>query len=201
MESIESFFTIQKETQSLFKSKGSKFMGFVFSVNSEKEVKSKLDNVKTQHSDASHHCYAYILNADKSIQKSFDDGEPSNSAGKPIIRQILSVGITNVIVIVVRYFGGKLLGVSGLIEAYGESARIALEEAGKQEKFIFDTFKISSEIAEEYKVYQLLQRFDHEIVSNNFSDRFELIVEIKLSLTEHFLASFEKFHTLKVEKL
>lgn len=110
--------TITAPTQSEFKDRGSKFIGYAFQVNSPEEVKSNLQLLKKEHPKAGHHCYAYRLGTDGLQYRANDDGEPSGSAGRPILGQIDSAGLTNVLVVVVRYFGGTLLGVPGLINAY-----------------------------------------------------------------------------------
>ena len=118
--------------EGLYKEKGSKFIATAFTVMSEDEVKSALAEVKKKYYDARHHCYAYMIGPDKACFRSSDDGEPSGTAGKPILNQILSKDVTNVCVIVVRYFGGTLLGTGGLIVAYREASKAALD-AGEVE--------------------------------------------------------------------
>ena len=122
--------------EGLYKEKGSKFIATAFTVTSEEEVKQALAEVKKKYYDARHHCYAYMIGPDKSCFRSSDDGEPSGTAGKPILNQILSKDVTNVCVIVVRYFGGIKLGVSGLINAYKTAARDALDNAVVIEKTV-----------------------------------------------------------------
>ena len=125
----QSFQTISKSTESLFKDRGSKFHGFAFSVSSVDEVKKCLEEVKNIHPSARHVCYAYQLGADGAEYRANDDGEPNGSAGLPILNQIKSKEVTNTLVAVVRYFGGTKLGVSGLINAYKEATKEALEQA------------------------------------------------------------------------
>lgn len=126
--------------EGLYKEKGSKFIASAFTVNSEEEVKAALAEVKKKYYDARHHCYAYMIGPDKACFRSSDDGEPSGTAGKPILNQILSKDVTNVCVIVVRYFGGIKLGVSGLINAYKTAAREALENATVIEKTVDEVY-------------------------------------------------------------
>ena len=125
-----------EEGDGLYKEKGSKFIAKAFAVHSEEEVKARVAEFKKQYFDARHHCYAFIMNPDKSCYRSADDGEPSGPAGKPILNQILSKDVTNVCVVVVRYFGGIKLGVPGLINAYKTAAREALDNATIIEKTI-----------------------------------------------------------------
>lgn len=128
--------------EGLYKEKGSKFIASAFIVTSEDEVKQALAEVKKKYYDARHHCYAYMIGPDKSCFRSSDDGEPSGTAGKPILNQILSKDVTNVCVIVVRYFGGIKLGVSGLINAYKTAAREALDNAVIVEKTINEVYSL-----------------------------------------------------------
>ena len=123
------FFEIKEDIKDIsFKEKGSKFIGFALKVNSVNEVKSIISKIKKEHPMARHHCYAYKI-SDKNLYRANDDGEPSGTAGLPIYNQILSHDISNIILVVVRYFGGTKLGVSGLIKAYKNSAKITLEQA------------------------------------------------------------------------
>ena len=128
--------------EGLYKEKGSKFIASAFTVTSEDEVKQALAEVKKKYYDARHHCYAYMIGPDKACFRSSDDGEPSGTAGKPILNQILSKDVTNVCVIVVRYFGGIKLGVSGLINAYKTAARDALDNATIVEKTVDEVYSL-----------------------------------------------------------
>ena len=128
--------------EGLYKEKGSKFIASAFTVMNEDEVKRALAEVKKTYYDARHHCYAYIIGHDKDCFRSSDDGEPSGTAGKPILNQILSKDVTNVCVIVVRYFGGIKLGVSGLINAYKTAARDALDNATIIEKTVDEVYSL-----------------------------------------------------------
>ncbi len=134
--------TIAGNAEGLYKEKGSKFIATAFTVTSEEEVKQALAEVKKKYYDARHHCYAYMIGPDKSCFRSSDDGEPSGTAGKPILNQILSKDVTNVCVIVVRYFGGIKLGVSGLINAYKTAARDALDNAVVIEKTVDEVYSL-----------------------------------------------------------
>ena len=128
--------------EGLYKEKGSKFIASAFTVTSEDEVKKALAEVKKKYYDARHHCYAYMIGPEKDCFRSSDDGEPSGTAGKPILNQILSKDVTNVCVIVVRYFGGIKLGVSGLINAYKTAAREALDNAVIVEKTVNEVYSL-----------------------------------------------------------
>ena len=140
---IDIFKTIKSASEeTLFKDKNSKFYGFAFPINNEDEVKNELEKVKKIHPNAGHHCYAYQIGVEDIIYRANDDGEPNNSAGMPIYGQIQSYDITNVLIVVVRYFGGTKLGVSGLINAYRSSAKITIESSEIIEKTVEVYFKI-----------------------------------------------------------
>jgi uncharacterized YigZ family protein len=126
---MSKFLTISAPAEGLYKEKGSKFNGYAYPVQTEEEIKKILVKIKKDHPKARHVCYAYRLGADKNIFKSSDAGEPYNSAGQPILGQIRSFDITNVLVIVVRYFGGTKLGIGGLTAAYKDVAQDAIQNA------------------------------------------------------------------------
>src|SRR5262245_12954892 len=136
----DSYTEIISDGKANMRERGSKFFAFSFPVKNEDEVKSRLRELRELYPDATHHCYAFVLNPDQSAQRANDDGEPSNSAGKPILRIIISAGLTNTLVVVVRYFGGTQLGIPGLIQAYGDSAKLALEASERKEKYVEDFF-------------------------------------------------------------
>ena len=120
---------VKTHTTGIYKEKGSKFIAYSYPVYSEQEVKEKLEEVKKIEHSARHHCYAYILHPDKSAQRANDDGEPSSTAGKPILGQILSNDLTNILIVVVRYFGVVKLGISGLIRSYKTAASDVITDA------------------------------------------------------------------------
>ena len=125
----DTFQTIQTDYQGIYKEKGSKFISFAFPVTCEEEIKSKLTQLQKKYHDARHHCYAYRLGTDSQNYRFNDDGEPSGTAGRPIMGQIESNNLTNILLVVVRYFGGKLLGTPGLIRAYRSAAADCLSQA------------------------------------------------------------------------
>src|SRR5688572_4417432 len=126
---VHAYLTLQAATRGIYKEKGSKFLAFAWPVNTEFEIKEKIDGLRKEYYDARHHCYAWMLGAEKNHFRAFDDGEPNHSAGDPILGQIRSKGITNVLIVVVRYFGGVKLGVGGLINAYKTAAENALNNS------------------------------------------------------------------------
>jgi uncharacterized YigZ family protein len=143
MSDINKYTTITAMATGDFRDRGSKFLAYAYPVVTATDVKEKLQALKKEHPKAVHHCYAYRLGTDGTQYRANDDGEPSGSAGKPILGQIDSMGLTNVLVVVVRYFGGTLLGVPGLINAYKTATAQALESAPKAEKWIEDIYEIN----------------------------------------------------------
>lgn len=167
--------------EGLFKDKGSKFIAYVFPLKNEEEVKVYLQELKRDHFAAAHHCYAYVLGFDKQIQKSNDDREPSNTAGKPILRSILAKDLTNTLVVVVRYFGGKLLGVPGLIQAYGEAAADALNNISVVEKIITEKHELSFDYSNENEAFKIIKQFGLKILQHHHADQISIIFEVRKS--------------------
>jgi uncharacterized YigZ family protein len=142
MTTVDTYKTIKAVSYGLYREKGSRFISVASPVSSESEIKSITDAVKREHHEARHNCYAYLLGSEGLIWRANDDGEPSGSAGRPILGQIRSFGITNVLVIVSRYFGGTLLGIGGLINAYRSAAESALNNAEIIDHIVHEYFEI-----------------------------------------------------------
>ena len=187
--------------EGLYKEKGSKFIATAFTVTSEDEVKQTLAEVKKKYYDARHHCYAYIIGPDKSCYRSSDDGEPSGTAGKPILNQILSKDVTNVCVIVVRYFGGIKLGVSGLINAYKTAARDALDNAVVVEKTVDEVYSL--EFA--YPLMNDVMRVMKEEGLEQLNTRFEMSCYLEFSTrrnnADQIVAKFKNIFGVTVKYL
>lgn len=167
----DTYFTIEEKVEGLYKEKGSRFISLAFPVSKEEDIKEILKDIKKEYYDARHHCYAYILGYDKSAYRMNDDGEPSSTAGKPIYGQLLSNDLTNILVVVVRYFGGTKLGVSGLIQAYKQAALDALNNAKIIEKTVDEIYSISFDyvlmndvmkVLKDFDVIQMNHRFDND---------------------------------------
>lgn len=144
---IFSYQTVQDKGAGLYKEKGSKFLSFAFPVMSEEDAKAHIDQLRKEYHDARHQCFAWAIGVERPQFRVSDDGEPNHSAGDPIFGQIISRNLTNVLVVVVRYFGGTKLGVSGLIVAYRTAVQAALENAGVIEKEICQELSIRYEYA------------------------------------------------------
>lgn len=177
------YFTINNATEDvLFKDKNSKFFGFCFPINSENEVKDILDKLQKKHYQANHFCYAYNLGIKENLKwRANDDGEPNHSAGSPILGQINSKNLTNVLVVVVRYFGGTKLGVSGLINAYKTAAQLALNEANIISKTINNCYEIFTSYQDLNKVMKFIKENQLQIIHQNLSETCIITIEVKLS--------------------
>jgi len=139
----DTYKTVEKEAGGLFRDRGSRFIGLAIPVSDQEEIKARLEELRKEYHDARHHCYAWVLTPDRQAWRVNDDGEPSGTAGKPILGQINSRELTNVLVVVIRYFGGTLLGVSGLINAYRSAAADALDNAGIVERHLTESWLIT----------------------------------------------------------
>jgi uncharacterized YigZ family protein len=142
MEESDNYKTITTLSHGIFKDKGSRFIAFASPVSTPDEVKNILEKIRKEHHDAKHHCFAYVIGQERLIWRISDDGEPSGTAGKPILGQINSFGLTNILIVVSRYFGGTLLGVSGLINAYRSAAASAIKNSIIVEKTLREFHKI-----------------------------------------------------------
>ena len=179
MEIKDTYTTIAKATEEiLFKEKSSKFFGYAFPIQSEEEVKPIIEQLRKLHPHAVHYCYAYQIGTEKISYRANDDGEPSNTAGAPIYGQIQSFGLTNVLLVVVRIFGGIKLGVGGLISAYKTTAQLVLEEAEIIEKTIDISFLISFDYKNMNKVMRVIKEKKLDIVTHTM----ELIEDSGIAL-------------------
>ena len=185
----------------LFKEKNSKFFGFAFPVTSEIEVKTHLENLKAEHFSARHWCYAYQIGTENIKFRANDDGEPSNSAGMPIYGQIQSFEITNVLVVVIRYFGGVKLGVGGLISAYKTSAQLTLNQANIIEKTIDKHFKITFDYKNMNKVMRIIKEKNIQIVHQKMELNCEIEIATRKKNAEEIVAIFTALFEIEIEEL
>ena len=182
----------------LFKEKNSKFFGYAFPVISEEEVKEILDQLKKEHFSARHWCYAYQIGTEKIQYRANDDGEPNNSAGMPIYGQIQSFEVTNILIVVVRYFGGVKLGVGGLISAYKTAAQMAMENATIIEKTIDKHFIISFGYAHMNKVMRIIKEKNLQIVSQKMEMDCEIEIATRKKNVQNLLDTFENLYEVKL---
>lgn len=158
MQDVSKYKTLAGATTGDFRDRGSKFLAYAYPVATAQDVKDRLQALKKEHPKAAHHCYAFRIGTDGVLYRAVDDGEPSGSAGRPILGQIDSAGLVNVLVVVVRYFGGTLLGVPGLINAYKTAASLALDNAPVTEKWIEDVVEVSFDYPVMGEVMYLLRQ-------------------------------------------
>ncbi|MCQ9637005.1 YigZ family protein [Chryseobacterium sp. WG14] len=178
--------TIEKPIENtLLKEKGSKFIGFAYPVNNESELKAALEKVREEHPKATHHCYAFRIGINGENYRANDDGEPSGSAGLPIYNQLLAHEITNILVIVVRYYGGTKLGVSGLVKTYKESAKMTLEEASIIIKELETQIEIQFNFNQQNIIFTLLSRFDAKVLNFDANENCILTASLKLIQKEN----------------
>ena len=197
-----SFNTIKSPVENiLLKEKGSKFIGFAFPVDDEAELKISLEKIREEHPKATHHCYAYRLGIKGENYRANDDGEPSGSAGLPIYNQLLAHDITNVLVIVVRYYGGTKLGVSGLVKTYKESAKITLEEAEIITKELESEIEISFNFSQQNQIFTLLNKFDGRILDFLSDEKCVITAKIKTSLNENISEQLSEMQNISFKIL
>ena len=183
----------------LFKEKNSKFFGYAFPVTSEEEIKNHLDILRKQHYGAVHFCYAFQIGTDKIQYRANDDGEPSNTAGAPIYGQIQSFGLTNILIVVVRFFGGIKLGVSGLISAYRTSAQMALETSEIIEKTINIHYIVSFDYKNMNKVMRVIKEKNLEIISQNMNESCEIEIATRKKNAEQIVDIFNNLFEIEIK--
>ena len=187
-----------KGEETLFKEKGSKFYGYAFPVKTEDEIKAILEDLKSKHHSARHWCYAWQTGTGKVRYRANDDGEPSNSAGMPIYGQIQSFELTNVLVVVVRYFGGTKLGVGGLIQAYKTSAQLALEASEIIERTIDQYFLLQFEYKDMSHVMRIIKEKNLNLIEQEMGLTCNIKVSVRKNNADSVIAAFEPLYEVKV---
>lgn len=188
----DTYHSIKSEAEGLFKDKGSKFIAYAYPINKEEQVKDIIKALKKEHYSARHHCYAFRLGPNGEKYRASDDGEPSGTAGRPILGQLLSHELTNILVVVVRYFGGTLLGVSGLINAYKKATIDVLENAEEIEHIIEDIYSLEFEYPLQNSVMKIIKDYHLNILNSVYELDCKLEVAIRLNKTEEVVAKFSK---------
>jgi len=184
----------------LLKEKGSKFFGYCYPINAEEDVKVVVEQLKKQHHTARHWCYSFQLGTDQIYYRVNDDGEPSGSAGLPIYGQILSFDVTNILVVVVRYFGGTKLGVGGLVSAYKETAKMALEAAEILEKTIDAEYILKFDYKDMSRVMRIIKDRNLTIISQKLELKCEIEVAVRKGEVNQFLAAFESLYEVIIKE-
>ena len=204
------FMTSEKDTyktieiatgDALFKEKGSKFIGYVYPITSEDEAKIFLDELKKKHHSARHWCYAWQLGVEEIHYRVNDDGEPNNSAGQPIYGQILSKDITNVLVVVVRYFGGTKLGVGGLINAYKTTAKLILDEARIVQKTIDVFYHLIFEYQDMNKVMRIVKDQDLNLIQQKMELNCEFLISVRKKNADKVKQLFFDLRCVKIKEI
>lgn len=199
---LESFKTIEKPSEEiLFKDRKSKFYGYAFPVSTEDDIKSLLESLRKKHPNANHVCYAWQLGIEQPKYRANDDGEPNNSAGAPIHGQIQAFELTNVLVAVVRFFGGTKLGVGGLIQAYRETARLSLQNSVIVEKTLTKEYKLAFDYNQMNSVMTVLKKTNATILEQKMEMSCSFTVRVPNKIKERFLASFEALHKVTINPI
>ncbi len=197
----DSFLTLAKPSpEVIYKDRSSKFLAYAFPIVSEEEIKPLLEQLKKKHHAARHWCYAWQIGVEKIRYRANDDGEPSNSAGKPIYGQIQAFNITNVLVVVVRYYGGINLGVGGLIQAYKLAAKMSLEASEITEKLLKDIFELHFEYKYLNTVMRIIKDLQAEIMLQDMALDCKIKIAIRKSDVSKLRRFFADLHEIKVNK-
>lgn len=197
----DTYLTIEEPAEGIFKDKGSKFIAYAFPFRDENQLKEIIAGVKAEHPKARHHCWAYRLTPDRSIYRVNDDGEPSGTAGRPILNVLLSKDVTNILVVVVRYFGGTLLGVPGLINAYKKATQEALENAIIIERTVNDVYCIEFEYLSMNDVMRVIKEEGITVLNQQFDNSCSMTVEMRKMQVNTFIQKMEKIDGVKTTYL
>ncbi|SDI20402.1 IMPACT family protein [Winogradskyella thalassocola] len=199
---IDTYKTITKQAQGeLFKDKNSKFYGFTFPVTNEEQIKQHIEDLKKEHYAARHWCYAYQIGTETIQYRANDDGEPNNSAGMPIYGQIQSFEVTNILIVVIRYYGGVKLGAGGLINAYRTGAQLALEASKIVERTINQKFQLNFEYKNMSKVMRLLKENDVEIINQTLELDCLLEISVRKNNSPKVFELFSQFFGVEIKEL
>lgn len=193
----DTYKTIEKEGEGIFRDKGSRFIAYLYPIKSEEEIKNIIAELKALHPKARHHCWAMRIGSDRTVFRINDDGEPSGTAGRPILNTLLSSDLTNVLAVVVRYFGGTLLGVPGLINAYKSATQDAINQANIIEKTIDLIFKLEFGHSVMNEVMKIIKDEGLRIFNQQFDLNCSLDIEIRQSQVNKVLGRLEKVEGLK----
>lgn len=185
----------------LYKEKGSKFIAFLYPISNEEEVKTNLENLKKEHYAARHWSYAYRIGIDKISYRVNDDGEPANSAGQPIYGQILAFDVTNILIVVVRYFGGTKLGIGGLINAYRTTTKLGLEAAEIVTKTVNVYFKLNFSYEHLNKVMRIVKEQNLEILEQQMNLECEMVLSVRRKNEEKTAWLLDNLRCLRIQKL
>lgn len=201
MGAFDTYFSIADKSEGLYKDLGSRFIALAFPVETESEVKPVIDAIKKEYHDARHHCFAYRLGYDGSVFRSSDDGEPSGSAGRQILGQIDSAGLSDILVVVVRYFGGIKLGIPGLIRAYKSATQDAIASAQRKEKVAGKNFRITFDYLSMNDVMKVAKDMSLPLSDQQWGESCSMTVRVRLSLEDSFRDRIGHISTTNLEEL
>ncbi|MBN8668358.1 MAG: YigZ family protein [Chitinophagales bacterium] len=201
MDNRDFFYTIEKESLAEFKDRGSRFLAYAFPIRSVDDFKIRLQQLKEEHPKAVHHCFAYRLGTDGNLFRSSDDGEPSGSAGRPILGQIDSRELVDMAVVVVRYFGGTLLGVPGLINAYKNSTAMALQTVPLVQRAVVVPYRLQFDYTQMNPVMTLLKQCGCQVIKNEIQLFCMMEVNIPRNREDELLYKLKDLYTVEVEKV
>jgi len=188
----DTYSTIVSEGQGLYKDRGSRFISLAIPIAGQEEIKQRLEDLRKEYHDARHHCYAWVLGPDRQTWRANDDGEPSGTAGRPILGQINSRELTDILIVVIRYFGGTLLGVSGLINAYRSAAEDAIANAQIIEKTVMQTFVISFPYLSMNDVMKVLKEEGCSQSAHSYGNECSIEISMKYSAAERITERLQK---------
>ena len=188
----DTYLTITEKSEGIFRDKGSKFIGYAYPFKDESKLKDIIAELKSLHPKARHHCWAYRLTPDRTVFRVNDDGEPSGTAGRPILNVLLSKDVTNILVVVVRYFGGTLLGVPGLINAYKMATQEALAEIDLVEKTVNDVYSVSFEYLQMNDVMRVIKDENIIILDQQFDNNCVIKLEVRKMQVNQVITKLEK---------
>lgn len=195
------YYTIEGASEGLYKEKGSKFIALAYPVETEEEIKEYLTTLRKQYYDARHHCYAWALGPTRQGTRSNDDGEPSGTAGRPILGQILSYNVTNILIVVIRYFGGTKLGVSGLIHAYKTAAADALENASIKECTVNEVYNVFFEYPLMNHVMKVVKDMNLDVLEQKFELSCQLSFKVRRNMALQAEKLMKDIHGVEIKYL
>lgn len=195
----DTYKTIEKPAEGIFRDRGSKFLAYAYPISSENDIKAIVARLKSEHPKANHHCWAMRLTIDRSVFRVNDDGEPSGTAGRPILNTLLSKDLTNLVIVVVRYFGGTLLGVPGLINAYRAATEDALSQAIIISKTVNDVYTVSFDYLQMNDVMRIIKDENLIILNQHFDNDCNIQLSIRKTQVEQSLFKLNKVSGTKVK--
>ena len=195
----DTYLTIETKSEGIFRDRGSKFLGYAYPIVSDQDIKNIVADLKKEHPKANHHCWAMRWSTDRSVFKLNDDGEPSGTAGRPILNTLLSKNITNVSVVVVRYFGGTLLGVPGLINAYKSATELALEGAKIIEKTVNDVYTITFDYLQMNEVMRIVKDDNLQLLEQQFDNSCTIKLSIRKMQVNNVISKLQKLTSVKIK--